>query len=254
MNNKKWTHKIIPAAILSVLLVFGMAITSFAAFQYEHDPMENPKAAEDIIVDPNAVYGYSPNPDSARLGPFADYDWSDEEFVAKNRADRIAYHEQFDELHTMTNQMTEEGYSIEEIARAVSTRRNEIRLEAYKDDPEGLEKLKQSNLAKYGNENGPTPEYLYDKYGSWEIVLEKAYEANPGADACLGLYDMYYDTYDIPEDETTPEDETVPEETTPAEPESDIPKTGDDALPIILYSLLLATSAAAIAGVKIRRT
>ena len=144
MNNKKWTHKIIPAAILSVLLVFGMAITSFAAFQYEHDPMENPKAAEDIIVDPNAVYGYSPNPDSARLGPFADYDWSDEEFVAKNRADRIAYHEQFDELHTMTNQMTEEGYSIEEIARAVSTRRNEIRLEAYKDDPEGLEKVKKA--------------------------------------------------------------------------------------------------------------
>ena len=84
---------------------------------------------------------------------------------------------------------------------------------------------------------------------NWEIVLEKAYEANPGADACLGLYDMYYDTYDIPEDDTTPEDETAPEE-----PESDIPKTGDDALPIILYSLLLAASAAAIAGVKIRKT
>ena len=158
MKNKKRIRKIIPAVILSLLLVFGMAIVSFAAFQYEHDPMENPKAAEDIIVDPNAVYGYSPNPDSARLGPFADYDWSDEEFVAKNRADRIAYHEQFDELHTMTNQMTEEGYSIEEIARAVSTRRNEIRLEAYKDDPEGLEKVKKSNLDKYGNENGPTPE------------------------------------------------------------------------------------------------
>ena len=60
---------------------------------------------------------------------------------------------------------------------------------------------------------------------------------------------MYYDTYDIPEDETTPEDETIPEE-----PESDIPKTGDDAFPIILYSLLLAASAATITGVEIRKT
>ena len=254
MKNKKRIQKILPAVLLSLMLIICMTIVSLAAFQYEHDPMDNPKAAEDIIVDQNAVYGYSPNPDSARLGPFADYDWSDEEFVAKNRADRIAYHEQFDELHTMANQMTEEGYSIEEIARAVSTRRNEIRMEAYKDDPEGLEKLKQSNLAKYGNENGPTPEYLYDRYGSWEAVLDKAYEANPGADACLGLYDMYYDTYDLPEYEDTSEDETVPEETTPAEPESDVPKTGDDALPIILYSLLLAASAATITGVEIRKT
>ena len=109
-------------------------------------------------------------------------------------------------------------------------------------------------MQKYGNENGPTPEYLYDQFGSWEIVLQKAYETNPGADACLGLYDMYYDTYDLPEDETVPEEEvipeeeTVPEETTPAD--SEIPKTGDDMLPIVLYSLLLAASGAAIAGIS----
>ena len=68
-------------------------------------------------------------------------------------------------------------------------------MEAYKDDPVGLEKLKQSNLESFGNENGGTPDYFYAKYGSWETVIEKAFSTNAGADACLGLYDLYYDTY-----------------------------------------------------------
>ena len=38
-----------------------------AGSYYIHNPMDNPKAAADIIVNPQAVYGYSPNPDSARL-------------------------------------------------------------------------------------------------------------------------------------------------------------------------------------------
>ncbi len=53
------------------------------AFHYEHDPMENPDAAKDIVVNPDAVYGYSPNPESTRLGTFADaLDWTNEEQVA----------------------------------------------------------------------------------------------------------------------------------------------------------------------------
>ena len=30
-------------------------------------------------------------------------------------------------------------------------------------------------------------------------MVEKALSSNPGMDACLGLYDEYYDTYDIPD-------------------------------------------------------
>ena len=30
-------------------------------FKYEHNPMDNPKAARDIIENPDAVYGFSPN-------------------------------------------------------------------------------------------------------------------------------------------------------------------------------------------------
>ncbi len=110
---------------------------------------------------------------------------------------REEYHESIKELYQMKASMEAAGDSTEEIARAISTRRNEIRLESYKDDPEGLEKVKKSNLDTFGNENGGTPDYFYEKYGSWDTVIEKALSSNPGADAILGLYDEYYDTYII---------------------------------------------------------
>ena len=183
--------------ILTVLTIFSVA--AYAAEPYVHDPMANPGAAKDIVVDPNAVYGYAPSPESTRLKDYVEYDWSDPEFVAQMRTEREKYHESLKELYTMISTMKANGSSVEEIARAVSTRRNEIRLESYKDDPAGLEKVKKSNLETYGNENGGTPDFFYEKYGSWETVIEKALSTNAGADACLGLYDKYYDTYFIPQ-------------------------------------------------------
>ena len=109
----------------------------------------------------------------------------------------------------MIDSMKAAGNTTEEIARAVSTRRNEIRLEAYDGNPEGLAKVKESNLETYGNENGGTPDYFYQKYGSWETVIEKSLSANPGADACLGLYDKYYNTYFITEESGGPASYTV---------------------------------------------
>ncbi len=168
------------------------------AFQgYLHDPMTNPKAAADILEDPNAVYGYVPNPASARLGPYADFDFTDPTAVASARQDREEYHESVHELYVMIEDMKDAGYTIEQIARAVSGRRNQIRLEYYRDDPEGLAMVKESNLAKYGNEMGGTPEFFYEKYGSWEAIIEGSLSTNAGMDAILGLYDKYYDTYII---------------------------------------------------------
>lgn len=77
--------------------------------------LTNEKAMEDIVVNPNAVYGFSPDPNSTRLA-----------------------------------------------------------------------KVKKSNLETYGNENGPTAESLFEKYGSWEKVLIKSFRSNSGMDACLG--------------------------------------------------------------------
>ncbi|MBR4928388.1 MAG: hypothetical protein IKZ63_02690 [Oscillospiraceae bacterium] len=164
-------------------------------FRYEHDPRDNPEAMADIIVNEDAVYGFSPDPESTRLGPYAEYDWTDPDFVAAAQEERRAYHDSMETLTDILYKMREEGASIEEMARAVSAERNRLRLESYKDDPEGLETLKKSNLETYGHEEGPLPEELFEKYGSWTAVLQKAFSTNMGMDACCGLYDEYYWLY-----------------------------------------------------------
>ena len=209
-------------SILTAVLIFIMSVTvpvsAFAAeseapagstestaeaavaepFRYEHDPMENPDAVVDIVVNPDAVYGYSPNPDSVRLGKYADaLDWTDPDQVAAARQERAEYHESINGLYRLIEDMLGEGKNVEEIARAVSKERNEIRLAAYNGDPDGLAIVRKSNLDTYGQEEGPTPDQLYEEYGSWQTVIEKALSSNPGMDACLGFYDEYYDTYDI---------------------------------------------------------
>ncbi len=196
MKNTIKKTTIMLSAVLALLLTFPVNV--YAAGIYVHDPMANPKAAKDIIEDSKAVYGYSPSPESARMKEFARFDWTDKAKVEEMRAQREAYHESIQELYDMIKTMKAEGKDIEAIARAVSTRRNELRLEAYKDDPEGLAVAKKSNLENYGDEKGGSPDFFFKKYGSWETVLEKALSANPGADAVLGLYDKYYDTYVIP--------------------------------------------------------
>ncbi|MBR1523359.1 MAG: hypothetical protein IJ641_02765, partial [Lachnospiraceae bacterium] len=46
----------------------------YTGFAYAHSPLLNAKAMEDIIVNENAIYGFSPNPESKRLGEYASYD------------------------------------------------------------------------------------------------------------------------------------------------------------------------------------
>ena len=164
-------------------------------FSYVHDPRENPEAMADIIENEDAVYGFSPDPESERLGAYAEYDWTDPELVAEAQKERRAYHESMESMMDILFKMREEGASMEEMARAVSEERNRLRLEAYKDDPEGLATVKESNLKTYGHEEGPTPDELYEKYGSWTTVLQKAFSPNMGMDACCGLYDEYYFLY-----------------------------------------------------------
>lgn len=170
-----------------------LAADGTTSITYVHDPRINAKAMEDIVVNPNAIYGFSPDPNSTRLGEYASYDWSDPAVVESARQDRIAYLANFNSQYELWEQMLSEGKSTEEIARAVSAKRNQNRLDSYVNDPVGLEKVKKSNLETYGNENGPTPESLFEKYGSWEKVIIKSFSSNSGMDACLGLYDVQYE-------------------------------------------------------------
>ncbi len=167
----------------------------YTGFAYSHNPMADPKAAKDIIVDENAIYGYSPDPGSDRLGEYASYDWSDPLVVWKGRQDRLKYLSQDTGLYFYLMQLKAEGRSIEETAREISRMRNVLRLQSYENDPVGLSKVKASNLKTYGHEEGPTADSLYKKYGSWETVLQKAFSTNHGMDACLGLYDDQYSKY-----------------------------------------------------------
>ena len=208
MKNKHASNHPIQLSAILLCLVFALSTMTLpvsaldrtspagSAFRYEHDPRLNAKAMADIVVDPTAVYGYAPSPEGS-LSSYASLDWSDPELVngADGRLARIAYHENINEMYAMMNAMQIAGKDIEEIARAVSSKRNEIRLASYADDPEGLAAVKARNLEKYGHEEGPLPDELYEQYGSWEAVLEKAFGTNSGMDACLGLYDDYYDLY-----------------------------------------------------------
>ena len=164
-------------------------------FTYIHNPSLYSKVLVDVDEDTNAIYGYKPN-DTGSLKQFVDYAWNDKDAVAGYKQERIKYIDENDKIiHDLENKLREEGKSIEEIARACSNQRNQNRLDQYKDDPEGLAKLKERNLEQYGNEDGPTPEWLFDRYGSWEIVLEKCYATNAGMDAACGVYDMYFCMY-----------------------------------------------------------
>ena len=179
------------------LIVLFASFALFAACNkktYIHDPRDNPSAMADIVADDTAIYGFRPS-ETGSLAMYADADWTNAEVVEKGRQERIAYHQSLESMYDLLDEMTKNGKSVEEIARAISAKRNQIRLDAYKDDPEGLEKLKARNLEKYGHEEGPLPDELYEQYGSWEKVIEKAFSANSGMDACLGLYDDYYPLY-----------------------------------------------------------
>ena len=191
-------------AVLAAVLSFAFCFSSFAQVStYEHDPRLCPKTMEDVVYDPSAIYGFAPSPDSARLSAYLTFDWSDPEVVEKGRQERITYFESIAGMQNEMSAMFSEGKSVEEIARTISTRRNQIRLESYKDNPEGLKAAKAGNLEKYGNEEGPTADSLFEKYGTWDMVLQKAFSPNSGMDACLGLYDMEYE-YNVLLGEITP--------------------------------------------------
>ncbi len=201
--------------LLALTILFSLSVPALAAesdaapFRYRHDPRLNPETMEDVVVDPTAVYGFAPSPNGS-LAAYAEMAWSDPAFVngENARLARIAYHESIREMYTLLDELTAAGKSAEEIAKVVSPKRNEIRLAAYDNDPEGLAIAKARNLEKYGHEEGPLPEELYAQYGSWETVIEKAFSVNSGMDACLGLYDEYYEVY-IAAGQIAPERETA---------------------------------------------
>ena len=201
------------AWLLCLLLAVGfvaqllvLPVSAATNFTYQHDPRLNSKVMEDVVLDPDAPYGYKPSTTGSLREYAENFDWDDPVAVAKGRQERIAYHTSVRTMYDMLLQMKDQGKSMEEIARAVSAERNALRIASYEGDPEGLAAMKARNLEVYGREEGPTPDEMYEKYGAWETVIEKAFSVNMGLDVCLGLYDEYYPIYlalgQIPDEET----------------------------------------------------
>ena len=163
-------------------------------FQYKHNPSDNPKVLADAIEDPSAVYGYRPRSDGS-LSMFADADWNNPIAVEGYKRDRIAYHNRNEGAAIqIVKEMSAKGASTEDIARAVNQYRNQSRLNAYIDsdgniiNPKGYNAaLERMELRSYDNliKQGKTPEQ----------IIESATRGNPAMDACVGLYDEYFDSY-----------------------------------------------------------
>ena len=168
-----------------------------AHFTYVHNPIYSQKVLADAEYDQNAYFGFKPNT-TGSLKNYAIVDWSVESDVLGYKEARIKYIEENDaRIKKLELELRSQNKTIEEIARACSALRNQVRLDQYKDDPEGLATLKQRNLSKYGHEEGPLPDELYAQYdNSWETVLKKCYSTNMGMDACCGVYDKYFFMYE----------------------------------------------------------
>lgn len=98
---------------------------------------------------------------------------------------RAAYRAEVEGLQALEDSMRADGAEPEAIARALHQQRREIG-KKYKDlTPEPLRsQIRERNLAKYGDEWGPTISYLREAGKSWEQIIAGA-KRTGGAD--LGL-------------------------------------------------------------------
>lgn len=148
----------------------------------------------DAIEDPNAVYGYRPREDGS-LASFTNGKWDDPIAVAGYRQDRIAYHNRNEgTAQQIVSNMTAEGASLEDIARAVNEYRNKSRINAYIDSNGNIKNIDGYNAALVRVEKN-SYENLIQRGKTPEQIIKSATKGNPAMDACTGLYDEYFDTY-----------------------------------------------------------
>ena len=270
MKKKVFSRILLFIVVVTLLSALAMPVLAEEQGKIEN-PLNNCIVMFSAKADPNAYYGFSPRADQGTLKSYASADWSkeNETQVLQWRKEREDYFKQFETMYEKLKQMTEDGADIETIARTISTMRNQIRWDSYKDNPEGLEALKKKNMEQWGHEFGPTPEQLFEKYGNWETVLSKAFSENPAMDACLGLYEERIDYYilldNYKEHEPVKDEAVEPTETTTGltegshcevcgtvlvaqevVPKKDNPKTGDRGY--LLWVILAALAATTVGG------
>jgi hypothetical protein len=84
--------------------------------------------------------------------------------------------------------MREAGASDEDIARTLNGLRNQAKVVTRAlMNPDDVPALEARNMAKYGDPIGPSADYLFERYGSWQSVIDAAYRTDPATNAPLGL-------------------------------------------------------------------
>jgi hypothetical protein len=100
---------------------------------------------------------------------------------------RSQYLDRVASMRTTEQAMRAADSSEQEIANALVNLRNEAKVAARAlMNPDDVTKLEARNLAKYGNPVGPNADWLYDRYGSWEEVINAAYRTDPAINKLLG--------------------------------------------------------------------
>lgn len=139
---------------------------------------------EGIEANPQGVYGYMPKPGSR----YAKSDFSNPAEVAKNREIRLKYLEESKQIDDEVVKMTQAGEPPEAIARRTVEIRNQQKVDARSNmDAEGVRRLEEGNMELYGHPVGPTPDQLFEKYGSWEKVIQKSTQKDEALNTLLGI-------------------------------------------------------------------
>jgi len=100
---------------------------------------------------------------------------------------REEYMETVQNLSVEAETMKRDGKSPEEIARTLHQRRIDIGKEYKALTPGPLrEYILEVNMGRYGNEYGPSIEYLLKRYdGDWQTIIEKSASPNMNVDGLL---------------------------------------------------------------------
>lgn len=140
----------------------------------------------DLIPDPEGVYGYMPTEASQFHASKWPVDWSNAEQVAQARVVRLEYHDGLAKKQIYIDDLRASGLSDEDIARKLVDARNNDRLSHYK-TPEALEVVYERNLGLYRNKLGPTYESQIAKYGSPTEVINATLRTNNSMDILTGI-------------------------------------------------------------------
>lgn len=190
LNSKKWSGKRIEEKELDVEFKKNI-------FKYKYNPSENPKVLQDAREDPNAVYRYRPREDGTLKHLSGEkFDWTDPVKVEGYQKERLAYIAKDKEITDIIIKMKAANKSPVEIAKSVCDFRNQTQLQSYINE-DGT--IKNMEGYKGALERCKTRSYesLIKQGKTPEEIIESSVRTNPAMDACCGLYDTNYETYNI---------------------------------------------------------